>query len=253
MAAEFTLDASPTANAGRHSLADFARAVSEAADVDTARRTAVRLAAQSLGASGAALTRQGEPRTVIVATSRDVAVAITGVAASIEQGICWQVHRDGVPVLSPDLRSERRWPGYCGTLLEQTSIRSVAGLPLRFTDQLLGALLLYSDRPGYFAGPVLARALALADHAAMALAHAEDRVKLTNLEVALRTNREIAIAIGIIMNRFRVTEEQAFELLRQVSQEQHTKVRDLATGVVLTGEIPAPRSARNSRSGSVVR
>jgi DNA-directed RNA polymerase sigma subunit (sigma70/sigma32) len=65
------------------------------------------------------------------------------------------------------------------------------------------------------------------------------REKIDNLEVALRTSRRIGQAIGIIMERMRVTEDQAFELLRRISQNRHRKLRDIADHVVLTGEIPS--------------
>jgi anti-anti-sigma factor len=67
---------------------------------------------------------------------------------------------------------------------------------------------------------------------------AEARVKIENLQVALQTNRRIGQALGIIMERLKVTETDAFEVLRVASQHQHCKLRDLAEQVVQTGQIP---------------
>jgi AmiR/NasT family two-component response regulator len=68
------------------------------------------------------------------------------------------------------------------------------------------------------------------------LVAARDRV--ANLEVALQTNRRIAMAIGIVMARRGFTEQQAFAQLRAESQRQHRKLRELAEDIVLTGEVP---------------
>jgi chromosome segregation ATPase len=66
------------------------------------------------------------------------------------------------------------------------------------------------------------------------LAAAKERI--ANLERALETNRHIAMAIGILMARGAMTEDQAFERLRQLSQRRHVKLRDVAEEVVYTGD-----------------
>lgn len=68
------------------------------------------------------------------------------------------------------------------------------------------------------------------------LAEARDRIR--NLEIALQTNRRIGQALGIVMERFKVTEEVAFDALRTASQHNHCKLREVAEHVVQTGEIP---------------
>jgi signal transduction histidine kinase/DNA-binding response OmpR family regulator len=71
-----------------------------------------------------------------------------------------------------------------------------------------------------------------------ALSQAEERS--ANLKVALATNRQIGAAIGILMVTERITSEQAFDRLRDVSQRTHRKLRDVADEVVYTGTVPAP-------------
>ena len=70
-----------------------------------------------------------------------------------------------------------------------------------------------------------------------ALDRAEDKV--ANLERALASNRQIGAAMGILMARLNVTDEQAFDMLRKASQNRHRKLRDIAEEVTLTGEIPS--------------
>ncbi len=68
--------------------------------------------------------------------------------------------------------------------------------------------------------------------------------QVAHLETALRSSRRIGIAMGIVMERHRVTEDQAFGVLVRLSQESNVKVRDIAARVVETGQLPSACSSR---------
>ena len=69
--------------------------------------------------------------------------------------------------------------------------------------------------------------------------------QVVNLEIALKSNRDIGTAIGILMNAHLVTHEQAFTMLRTVSQHNHRKLRDVANDVIFTGGLsPATPPAK---------
>ena len=65
---------------------------------------------------------------------------------------------------------------------------------------------------------------------AVATAHAE------HLQRALISNREIGMAMGILMERHRLTQEQAFERLRHLSQRSNVKLHDVAEQIIYTGD-----------------
>ncbi len=48
-------------------------------------------------------------------------------------------------------------------------------------------------------------------------------------------------ATGIVMERFKLTAEQAFGLLSRLSQEQNVKLYDLACRLTHTGHVPGFR------------
>jgi hypothetical protein len=79
------------------------------------------------------------------------------------------------------------------------------------------------------------------------------RLRRQNLGLitALATSRRIGAAIGVLMAHGRLTEQQAFDQLRQASMSQHVKLRDLAVEVIDTGTInptgPANASSEPSR------
>lgn len=65
------------------------------------------------------------------------------------------------------------------------------------------------------------------------------RRDVSNLTTALDTSRQIGMAVGILAARHRVSDEEAFALLRLTSQELNRKLRDIAQVVTRTGELPA--------------
>ena len=88
---------------------------------------------------------------------------------------------------------------------------------------------------------IVDRAVALVERERWAESLAAGTTRSANLEVALATNREIGIAIGILMSRHKSTSDQAFDILRRVSQESQRKLRDVALEVAVTGTIELPR------------
>jgi AmiR/NasT family two-component response regulator len=63
------------------------------------------------------------------------------------------------------------------------------------------------------------------------------QTKIANLEVALNSSRIIGMALGIVIERCKVSEADAFALLVRVSQQQHRKVREVANDLIFTGVI----------------
>jgi AmiR/NasT family two-component response regulator len=62
--------------------------------------------------------------------------------------------------------------------------------------------------------------------------------QVEHLKIALSSARRIGAAIGILMARDRVTDDEAFERIVRTSQRVQRKVRDVADDVVLTGQLP---------------
>ena len=63
-------------------------------------------------------------------------------------------------------------------------------------------------------------------------------VTADNLTRALDHSRAIGMAMGILMARHRLTDEQAFAALRRASQDSNRKLYLVASDVVETGKLP---------------
>jgi AmiR/NasT family two-component response regulator len=57
------------------------------------------------------------------------------------------------------------------------------------------------------------------------------------LTIAVESNRSVGVAMGILMDRHRITEPQSFDLLKTASQAAHRKLRNIALDVIDTGQL----------------
>ena len=101
----------------------------------------------------------------------------------------------------------------------------------------LGALNLYSEKRAAFGAEadeigVLFAALA---GAALGAAQTEE-----GLNIAIGNRDVIGQGKGILMERHRITADEAFEMLRRASQRLNVRLANVAEQVALTGESPAP-------------
>ncbi|WP_176946488.1 ANTAR domain-containing protein [Blastococcus aurantiacus] len=63
---------------------------------------------------------------------------------------------------------------------------------------------------------------------------------VAELEQALSSSRRIGIALGIVMERYKLTANQAFDVLKRLSMERQEKLRAVAEHIADTGTLPDP-------------
>jgi GAF domain-containing protein len=184
-----------------------------------------------------------------------VSVASTGAAASrvdeiqheVGEGPCLGVIHDRFVCAVADLAADARWPAFGRRAVAETGVRGLLCFRLFVEDDVLGALTLSSTRPGAFDHHAVAVGTVLAAHAALAMTDARNRRRCAELDEALRSNRDIGTAMGILMARRLVTRDQAFDLLRTASRRLHRKLRDVALDVVETGTLPVDATVAAER------
>lgn len=156
------------------------------------------------------------------------------------EGPCLDAIAQGTIFYADDLHADARWPRF-GPQAAARGMRSLLAVPLS-DNGTLGALNLYAHYPSAFGVLDRARAVLLAALAAVAYSSAqthedEDR-RSAHLLTALTTREMIGQAQGILMERERVTADQAFDILRRASQHLNVKLREVAQSLVETGEPP---------------
>jgi PAS domain-containing protein len=187
------------------------------------------------------LKRGGEVETA--AATDDVVIACDLAQYELSEGPCLSAIVDGLFCVH-DTERELRWPNFAQRAAA-VGVRSVVAVQLMTARGPIGALNAYSDKPDAFDEESELIARALATQAAVALARATME---ENLRAGLATRETIGQAVGILVERRRITPEQAFEALVRSSQHTHLKLRDLAQLVVDTGEDPAEIERRATPS-----
>ena len=61
---------------------------------------------------------------------------------------------------------------------------------------------------------------------------------LADAQTALISRGDIGVAKGILMERFSLSEEQAFSVLQRVSAAENVKLREIAADLIRTGVLP---------------
>jgi GAF domain-containing protein len=167
-------------------------------------------------------------------------LAVDSVQQRTGEGPCLDAIALRLIVLVEDLTTDRRWPGFSPKALNE-GIRSVLSLPLAPNSQN-GALNLYARYPSAFGVVDRAKATILVSLASLAESvahsHEDEERRAENLNAALGTRETIGEALGILMERERITADQAFDILRRASQHLNIKLRDVAQNLVDTGESP---------------
>ena len=137
-----------------------------------------------------------------------------------------------------DTETETRWADYV-RLAAVRGCRSHLSVPLPVGDRVTAALNLYAREPNGFDEQSRAIALRFAPYASVALAsmyaYQDARTMADNLETALQSRAVIDQAKGILMERYKLTADQAFQMLAQASMKGNTKLRTIAENLSRPG------------------
>ena len=106
---------------------------------------------------------------------------------------------------------------------------------LTWDRHVIGALCIYATRSTSIHAETVVLAETFATHAAATVMLAR---KAEHLELAMVTRQLVGQAVGILMERYHLDADSAFNYRRRISQNQNVKMRDLASELVTTGSLP---------------
>lgn len=184
--------------------------------------------------AGILTVRRGDVR-ALAATS-DVVRRADRIQQDLREGPCFDAVTDRQQIYTiEDLRRpHERWSRFAPEL-RKLGMGSMMGFLLFTEDDELGALNLYSHRPHAFDEAARRAGWILASHAAVSFSAARTHQQLGQ---ALETRHEIGEAMGILMERYGLTEDKAFKVLKKASQDHNIKLREVARQICKTGEKP---------------
>lgn len=198
----------------------------------TAERTIERIAefamtATSCDDAGIMLVRGRNQIETAAATSSRVAES-HNLQIMFDEGPCLDAIEGGPLYVANDVATDTRWPAW-GPAVAELGMRSVLSIRLETRTRRYGSLNLYAERTGAFDDDDIAVGSIFVTHASVALAAAHNE---EGLQVAIDARKLIGQAQGIIMERYDLDANRAFEFLRRQSQHHNIKLRDVAAWVV---------------------
>ena len=195
---------------------------------------------------------KGRPTTVV--STGQLAVDLDESQYERGHGPCLHAASTGELIEVADTRTDERWPDYLRRAAERGALSSLS-IPLAIDedDGVSGALNIYAREANAFDEDSRSVATRFGPYASVATgnmyAYQSAREMADNLQRAIESRAVIDQAKGVLMERYKLTPDQAFQLLAQASMHANRKVRDIAEQLVLTGELPpaAPRDRGTRR------
>lgn len=182
------------------------------------------------GCDACGVTLRVDHKVMTAAASDEFTLEIDHIQYATRQGPCLEALETGEFRQIHAVSEEKRWPEFT-VRAEEKGFRSNLSFPLRANGSV-GALNIYAKTEHAFDEPSIAVGEIFARQASIALKNAQTYTaarKLTeNLNEAILTRDMIGQAKGILMEREMVSDDEAFEMLRTISQAKNVKLREVA-------------------------
>lgn len=216
-------------------LSELARSLQDEQDFESTLATMVTAALELIpGAAEASISVVEARRTISShAPSSDLPLKVDRLQEKTGEGPCMDAAWEERIVRVPDFSSEGRWPAFAPAAA-RVGAQSSLSFQLWVEDDNLGALNVYGAVPHAFDGESEEVGVLVAAHAAVAFADAK---QISGLKEALATRDLIGQAKGILMERYKITDQQAFLLLTRASSRTSTKLRVVAEHLASTGNL----------------
>lgn len=184
------------------------------------------------------IVADGRPSTV--AASGDLAVRLDEVQYRLGSGPCLTAAVSGRPAGITDTQTDSTWTDFAAEAAA-AGCDSVLSYPFPVQERVAGAMNVYArglsasdDRTHGLVSRLAAYAVGPVSNMYLYETAVE---RAEHLQAALEYRAVIDQAKGILMERHKLTADQAFQLLARVSMETNTKLREVAAQFVMTGEL----------------
>lgn len=207
------------------------------------RRVADLAVAVVPGCTGAGVTLMDDDQPTTAAYSDELVLSVDRQQYDAGDGPCLDAIRRRVVNRVDVDTAAQRWPGFAerGRAL---GVRSFLAAPLVAGGRAVGSLNLYSSERAAFDALDDVLVALFCGQASVALANSRLYARATalndQLTEALTTRSVIEQAKGVLMARHDLAADEAFDRLRQWSQQRNRKLRDVAAEVVAT--VPRQRT-----------
>lgn len=154
---------------------------------------------------------------------------------TIGEGIVGLVAKEKKPKVIPDVMKSRQYKEKA--LAKREGLVSMLSVPMLVKNKAIGVINCYTTSLYKFRKSDIDLLSTIANQAAVAIENTELMVKTKVIQEELVTRKKTEKAKGILMKEQRISEEEAYNLIRKSSMDKRVPMKDVAEAVILSYEV----------------
>ena len=151
------------------------------------------------------------------------------------EGIAGKVAKEGKPITVIDVRKDERY--FSVPIAKKEKLCSLLCVPLIVKGKIIGALNSYTARPHKFSKSEISVLKSIANQAAIVIENFRLVVESKVIKEELATRKVTERAKGILMQREKLTEQEAYTRIRKYSMDTRKSMRKVSEAIILSEDI----------------
>lgn len=153
----------------------------------------------------------------------------------ITDSLRWRVVEEKKPIFVMDVQQER---GYTDQqLARKEDLHSLLSVPMLVKERVVGVMNIYTSEKHRFTKEEIKILQTIANQAAVAIEHTKLMEDLLRMKETLETRKAVERAKGILMEEMKVSENEAYKIIRRKSMDTAKPMREIAEAIILTWEM----------------
>ena len=153
----------------------------------------------------------------------------------VGEGIVGLVAKEKKPIIINDVLKDSKYKEK--QLAKKEGLVSMLSVPMLVKNKAVGVINCYTTAPYKFTKGDIDLLSAVANQAAVAIENTELLVKTKIIQEELETRKKVEKAKGILMKEQKISEGEAYNLIRKSSMDKRVPMKDIAEAIILTFEI----------------
>jgi len=153
----------------------------------------------------------------------------------VGEGILGMVVKEKRPVAIEDVNKSDQYKEKA--LAQKEGLVSMLSVPMLVKDRVIGVINCYTTTVRKFTKSEIELLSTVANQAAVAIENTELMVKARVFQEELETRKKVEKAKGLLMKEQKITEEDAYALIRKSSMDKRVSMKDIAEAIILSSEI----------------
>ena len=158
---------------------------------------------------------------------------------NLGEGIVGIVARDKKPVMIADVSKDKRYKEK--ELAKKEKLVSMLSVPMMVKKKAIGVINCYTTTEYKFTKSEVDLLSAVANQAAVAIENTELMVKTKVIQEELETRKKVEKAKGLLMKEEKMTEDQAYAIIRKSSMDKRLPMKEIAEAIILSYEIKSQK------------